>query len=503
MADRSFGQAGTPEPSEPSEPPGPAAADAASDTTQGGQGGQEGQDDEGWSDVPRYVVGALLGGTLGAVAIAAITTLIKEVLAVVSRQDTWVIITLPVLALAAATFVLHVIGCDESVVRRAPQPPAPRRPGRQAGRRPWYVPRLPLAWRTFPSDVARADLTGDVVASAGVEERFPWRQAPLRALAIVITVGLGAPMGTESPAAHLGTAGGSWLGQSRPRLRRMLRGAAIAGGAAGVSVLMGVSLIGTAFILELGRRRQVPLRPARVAAALVGGVVGWLVNIGLGLNLIRLITPKVAPDSLFQIIETCLYVGIFSGLLTTVSGVAIYRVKGWTASPVVRLVVGAAVMLVATLTVLFVADRRSAVGPGGGSILWAEGPGLDSPAWLLLLVAALRATATTAAVAAGGCGGIFVPFLAIGDLAGRSFAPHLGISGDLAGASGAASGIAGGYRLPMTAVVMVIGIGGPALAMTTSIGCVLVASVVGVYATVALDHLHHRWTVAATDSRGP
>ncbi|HYO85442.1 MAG TPA: chloride channel protein [Dermatophilaceae bacterium] len=480
MADGSIGRPGA---------PGPETGDAA------GVAPVSGLDDEGWGAVARYAVGALLGGTLGAVLIVAITTLIKEVLAVASRQDTWVIITLPVLALGAATFVLHVIGCDDAASRRAPRPPRPPQDPRHQRRRAWYLPRIPLAWRTFPSDVARADLTGDVVASAGVEERFPWRQAPLRALAIVITVGLGAPMGTESPAAHLGTAAGSWLGQSRPQLRRMLRGAAIAGGAAGVSVLMGVALIGTAFILELGRRRQVPLRPARVAAALVGGVVGWLVNIGFDLNLIRLITPKVAPDSLFQIIETCLYVGVLSGLLTSVSGAAIYRVKGWTGSPVVRLVVGAGAMLAATLTLLLVADGGSAVGPGGGAILWAEGPGLDSPAWLLLLVAALRATATTAAVTAGGCGGIFVPFLAIGDLAGRAFAPHLGISGDLAGASGAASGIAGGYRLPVTAVVMVIGIGGPALAVTTSLGCVLVASVVGVYTSAGLDRLRRRPTV--------
>ncbi|HYO85581.1 MAG TPA: chloride channel protein [Dermatophilaceae bacterium] len=468
----------------------------------GGAGGVaplRGPDDEGWPAVGRYAVGALLGGALGAVLIVAITTLIKEMLAVVSRQDTWIIITVPVLALGAATFVLHVIGCDEAALRRAPQPSRPSRQPRQIRRRAWYLPRIPRAWRTFPSDVARADLTGDVVSSAGVEERFPWRQAPLRALAIIITVGLGAPMGTESPAAHLGTAAGSWLGQSRPQLRRMLRGAAIAGGAAGVSVLMGVSLIGTAFILELGRRRQVPLRPARVAAALIGGVVGWLVNITFDLNLIRLITPKVAPDSLFQIIETCLYVGIFSGVLTALSGAAIYQVKGWTASPVVRLVVGAGAMLVATLTLLLLADNGSAVGPGGGSILWAEGPGLDSPAWLLLLVAALRAVATTAAVAAGGCGGIFVPFLAIGDLAGRSFAPHLGISGDLAGASGAACGIAGGYRLPVTAMVMVIGIGGPALAITTSLGCVLVASAVGIYTSLGLERLRRRRTVVIAD----
>ena len=445
--------------------------------------------DEGWHAVGRYAVGAVLGGTLGAAVVVAITTAIKEMLAVVSRQDTWVIITLPVVAVAVATLVLHVIGRGEAVQRRADPVRASRAP-RPRRRRAWYLPRLPWSWRLFPADVARADLTADVVSSAGVEEKFPWRQAPLRAAAIVITVGLGAPMGTEAPAAHLGVATGSWFGQSRPRLRRMLRGAAIAGGAAGVSALMGVALVGTAFILELGRRRGVPLKPARVAAALVGGLVGWLVNVGLDLDLIRLITPTVAPESVFRIVQTSLYVGAIAGVLTALTGAAIYRVRGWAASPAVRLVAGAAVMVVVSLALVLVADRRSAVGPGGGAILWAEGPaGLDAPAWLLLLVAVLRATATTAAVVAGGCGGVFVPFLAVGDLAGRSFAPHLGISGDLAGASGAAAGIAGGYRLPVTAVAMVIGIGGPALAVTTSLGCVLVASVVGALTSVGLDRL--------------
>ena len=37
-------------------------------------------------------------------------------------------------------------------------------------------------------------------------------------LAIVSTVGLGAPMGTESPAAHLGVAAGACLGDRRRSL---------------------------------------------------------------------------------------------------------------------------------------------------------------------------------------------------------------------------------------------------------------------------------------------
>ena len=112
-------------------------------------------------------------------------------------------------------------------------------------------------------------------------------------------------------------------------------------------------------------------------------------------------------------------------------------------------------------------------GPGGGAILWAEShAALPST---LLLVALLRTAITTAAAAAGGCGGVFVPFLAIGDLAGRVFAPGLDIGNDLAGAAGAAAGIAGGYRLPLTAAMMVLGVGGPHAATLTCLAVVFVA----------------------------
>lgn len=470
-----------------------------------------------------YAVGAVLGGAVGALVVVAVTTVIKEVLAVVSRQPVPLLVVLPLVAVATSTFLLHVVGRGDAVQRLPEVPGAPdarvapgaaeategtdhpayarrrprRRPRRLQRLQGWqglrwtrYLPRVPQAWRVFPADVARADLTADVVASAGAEERFPWRQAPLRGLAIIVTVGLGAPMGTEAPAAHLGVATGAWLGQLRPGLRRSLRGAALAGGAAGVSALMGVALVGTAFMLELGRRRQVPLAAPRVVAALIGGVLGWAVNVTLGLDLIRLVTPTLSPTSVAQALEAMAYVGVVAGVLTSVTGWSIYRVRGWSAAPGRRLVVGAVAMTLVALLLLTVADARSAVGPGGGAILWAEGPGgAAATAGTLLLVAALRAAATTAAVAAGGCGGVFVPFLAIGDLGGRSFAPHLGISGDLAGASGAASGIAGGYRLPWTAVAMVVGIGGPLGAMATSLGSVGVAAVVGVATSLGLDRL--------------
>ena len=137
------------------------------------------------------------------------------------------------------------------------------------------------AWRTFPPGAVRADITGDVIDTAGEEERFPWRLAPIRALAIFATVGLGAAMGTEAPAAYLGVAAGACLGDRGRWWRRLLRPAALAGGAAGVAALMGIPLVGTAYMLELGRRHHAPLSAERVTAALIGGLVGWGINVGL------------------------------------------------------------------------------------------------------------------------------------------------------------------------------------------------------------------------------
>ena len=77
-------------------------------------------------------------------------------------------------------------------------------------------------------------------------------------------------MGTEAPAAYLGVAAGACLGDRGRWWRRLLRPAALAGGAAGVSALMAIPLVGTAFMLELGRRRRRPLSAERVMAALVG-----------------------------------------------------------------------------------------------------------------------------------------------------------------------------------------------------------------------------------------
>ena len=376
-----------------------------------------------------WAAAGLLGGLIGSLAAVALTELIKLSLAATSGLGPAALRLLPLLGVGLAVLILFGLGRGQSVQTIAPRQTPRDQPG------PGVAPGSLAAWYSFPHDIARADLTGDVVNASGVEERFPWNLAPLRALAILATVGLGAPMGTESPAAHIGVATGSWLGSAVPSLRSLARPLAIGGGAASVSALIGIPLVGSFFMAELAARRQIPLSAPRAAAMLTGGLSGWAVNAAFQLNLIRLVVPRVPPAGFLTAVEATLCIGVVAGALTALTGEAIYWARGWRDRPLTRLLIGGA------------------------------------------------------AVLAGGCGGVFVPFLAIGDLSGRVFAAPFGIAADLAGAAGAAAGIAGGYRLPFTAMAMVLGVGGPEGAQLTSMATVLVAALSGLLTARAANEL--------------
>jgi len=309
----------------------------------------------------------------------------------------------------------------------------------------------------------------------------------MRTLAIVATVASGAAMGTEAPAAYLGVAADVCIGDRGRWWRRLLRPAALAGGAAGVSALMAAPLVGTVFMLELGLRRKAPVNLERTAAALLGGFIGWAITAYFHLKFIRLIVPKEPPRSFTQAAVTALLIGALAGAISSLAGMAVYKAKKWAAPPAVRLALGGAALAATAIILARIATPTAAVGPGGGAILWAENAA--AAPGTLLAVCCLRAAAATATVAAGGCGGVFVPFLAVGDIAGRVFAPGLGVGNDLAGAAGAVGGIAGGYRLPLTALVMVLSVGGPLGSMLTCLATVGVAFGAGLGVEIALSRL--------------
>ena len=415
----------------------------------------------GWS-----VAGGILGGLLGGAGVVALTQALKLTLAAISSNAPWALIVAPLVGLSISVLLLYVIG--------------------QSDNSPKDFPR----WLTFPATASRSDLTSDVVMSAGEEEHFSWWRMPLRALAIYATVGLGAALGTEAPAAYVGVAIGAWLGDRGHAWRRLLRPAAIAGGASGVAALMGIPLMGAVFMLELGWRHRAPINRNRTLAALIGAFIGWGITRTLQLTFIRLVVPKVPPDTIREAVLAALFVGALAGTITALTGTAIYKAKTWHAPPLFRLLIGATGLAVTAIILVHVANPESAIGPGGNAIRWAETTGA-SP-FRLLAVSVLRACATISAASAGGCGGVFVPFMGIGDLAGRVFAPGFGIHTDLAGAAGAAAGISGGYRLPFTAIAMVLGVGGPHLAMFTCLATIAVAYGAAWSVEYVLDHVGAR-----------
>ena len=410
-------------------------------------------------------LGGVLGGSLAAALVIGFTEILKGMLDLVSKQPTWVLVVAPLIGLVLSVLVLYGFGLS----------------GQSEG---LEYPKRGRAWRTFAPRSSRSDLTGDMVGSAGEEELLAWRLAPIRMLAMIATIGFGAAMGTEAPAAYIGVATGAALGNRW--WRPLLRPAAVGGGAAGVAALMGIPLLGTAYILELGRRHHAPLNVERVTAALAGGFIGWLLHIALRVDLLRLVVPKEPPHTFHQALITALLIGALSGTITALSGAAINRAKTFTSHPIIRLTLGGLVLGAAAVILAMIAAPSAAVGPGGGAITWVEST--PASALTIFMVDILRAVATTSAAAAGGCGGLFVPFLAIGDLAGRVFAPSLRIPGDLAGAAGAAGGISGGYHLPFTAVAMVLGQGGPLLAMLTCLATVVVAGSTGKLVASLVGH---------------
>src|SRR5215475_11114894 len=207
------------------------------------------------SSIAIYALGGLVGGLAGGAFVVVVTLALKAMMDFASNQVTWVLIVVPLIGLALTVVVLHVFGQSEAAQSHGQGVTRERRA---------------KIWRTFPRGAIQADITGDVVDSAGQEERFPWRLTPIHTLAIFATVGLGAGMGTEAPAAYFGVAAGAFLGDCGRSWRRLLRPAALGGGAAVVAALMGIPLVGTEYMLELECRHKTPLTAERVTAALIG-----------------------------------------------------------------------------------------------------------------------------------------------------------------------------------------------------------------------------------------
>ena len=280
------------------------------------------------------------------------------------------------------------------------------------------------------------------------------RHLAIRLVAAVATLGSGAPMGLEGPSLYTGATLGSSLQRRLPAPFRHAdhRTLLVAGAAAGVAAIFKAPATGVVFAMEVPYRDDLARR--MLLPALVAGASSYLVFVAIN-GTDPLFDVFGTPEFTIRDLGGAVVLGVLAGLGARLFARGIRIAKRATAAPVWQRIAVAGPMLVA----LFVAARlltgeSLTLGPGYEVIRWASTT--DEAIWVLAAVLVIRCMATSAAVAAGGAGGIFIPLATGGALLGRitgnavnTFDPSLFT------VVGVAAFLGAGYRVPLASVMFV------------------------------------------------
>ncbi|MCU1398692.1 MAG: putative H(+)/Cl(-) exchange transporter [Acidimicrobiales bacterium] len=282
-----------------------------------------------------------------------------------------------------------------------------------------------------------------------------WRALAARSVAAVVTLGTGNPMGLEGPSLYAGATVGARLQQRFPRVfrdadRRVLL---VAGAAAGVAAIFKAPATGAVFALEVPYRGDLARR--MLLPALVASATGYLAFVAIN-----------GTDTLFHIegsgglayrdLAGAAALGIVAGLLARGFAWMVRRAKRFGDSThAVALTTVAGLMIAGAFALgRLLTGESLIIGAGYNVLAWAQEP--SRSLWVLLAILGLRCVATSAAVAGGGVGGLFIPLVVGGALAGAVMASVVDKGQmNLFIVIGIAAFLGSGYRVPLAAVMFV------------------------------------------------
>ena len=368
----------------------------------------------------RMVVGSAVVGLITGLVILAVKTIVSESEKELLKAEPWVI--------AVALLVGSVV--TVLVVRFA------------AGRSPSTTDRYIDQFHEAPDGIELRNVPGRLAAS-------------------VTTGASGIPMGLEGPAVYAGSAVATWIRRRVPSLSGVeLRALLVAGAAAGVAAVFKAPLAGAIFALEVPYRRT--FAHSAVIPALVGSAVGYVTLIVVKGTDPEF--PQQAVDLTTGLIIAAAALGVVCGLAARAFAALIHRAEVMaTREPaVVRGVVAGGLLVGMFVLGRILTGENVAVTAGFNAAEWALDPTHSIP--LLLAVLGLRVVVTSAAVGGGMVGGLFVPLVAMGAIAGNLVAEVVGVSvvdeTVLYVVVGAAAFLGSGYGTPMAAVAFVAEITG-------------------------------------------
>ncbi len=330
---------------------------------------------------------------------------------------------------------------------------------------PW-VPR----WRVLLAPAAGGLLVGLVgrylsseVRGHGVPEvmeavalrggRMRRRVAFTKSLASALTIGTGGSVGREGPIVQIGAAIGSAGGQLLGLPADQLRALAAAGAAGGIAAAFNAPIAGTFFALEVIARNFSARTFGPVVLCAVSSTLVARIHFG---DDPAFSVPPVHLDSPWET-PLAAVLGVFCGLVAVALCrvlAALERVFARIPIPFVfkpalgGLLVGALLLVSPHLYGIGYETMDSTL---AGSLGWRE----------LALLLVLKPVATSLTLASGGSGGVFLPSLYLGGLAGGLFAAALAAALPAAGGSagawalvGMAGVLAGTAHAPVTAVLL-------------------------------------------------
>ena len=285
--------------------------------------------------------------------------------------------------------------------------------------------------------------------------RLGWRAYAGRIVAAVATLGSGGPMGLEGPSLYTGSTIGWHLQRDR---RKPMRGSdhrvlLVAGAAAGVAAIFKAPATGAVFALEVPYRGDLARR--MLLPALMASATGYLVFAAIN-GTGRLFPIEGTPSFGFRDLAGAVLLGALAGLGARAYAWLLRRAKRLAGGPHPLLLAVAAGVAVAVLFAVcrLLTGESLVLGTGYSVIEWVATPARS--AWLVLAVLVLRSLATSATLAGGGVGGLFVPLVVSGALTGAVVGnavqrADLGLFIVI----GVAAFLGAGYRVPLAAVMFV------------------------------------------------
>lgn len=280
-----------------------------------------------------------------------------------------------------------------------------------------------------------------------------WRAFAARMVAAVATLGTGGPLGLEGPSLYAGATVGSQLQRRFPGTfkdadRRVLL---VAGAAAGVAAIFKAPATGAVFSLEVPYQGDLARR--MLLPALVASATGYLAFVAIN-GTEALFPISGSPGFGYRDLVGAVAVGILAGLGGRFFAWMLRRAKQLAARPRPLLIILGAGAVVGVSFVLgrLLTGESLLVGSGYQVLTWATDPARS--VWVILAILSLRCISTSATVAAGGVGGLFIPLVVAGALTGVSVG-HVANRQDLGlfVVIGVAAFLGAGYRVPLAGVM--------------------------------------------------